>query len=72
MHELEGTTAVVTDAGSLLTNWGLHPDRVAAKVVDAIRGRRFRVFAHPDWKRVLHDRVEALANHGSPGEGFGG
>jgi hypothetical protein len=45
---------------------------VAAKVVDAIRGRRFRVFAHPDWKRVLHDRVEALANHGSPGEGFGG
>jgi len=61
-----------TRAGSLLNKWGLHPDTVAAMVIDAIRAQQFWVITHPDWKRVLRDRVEALATDGSLSEGFGG
>jgi NAD(P)-dependent dehydrogenase (short-subunit alcohol dehydrogenase family) len=59
-------------AGTLLATRGLEPAAVAGMVVDAIRAQQFWVLTHPDWKRVLQERVAALAADGHLTEGFGG
>lgn len=59
-------------AGSLLAKHGLDPADVAGMVVDAIHAKQFWVLTHPEWKRVLRDRVEALATDGRLTDGFGG
>jgi len=59
-------------SSKLLAQQGLDPAAVADKVVDAIRRNRFWILTHPDWKRVLQDRVAALVADDSLSSGFGG
>jgi NAD(P)-dependent dehydrogenase (short-subunit alcohol dehydrogenase family) len=61
-----------SSAGSLLASRGLDPEIVAGMVVAAIRSKQFWVLTHPDWTRVLRERVDALAGDGSLTSGFGG
>jgi NAD(P)-dependent dehydrogenase (short-subunit alcohol dehydrogenase family) len=51
---------------------GMDPDEVADQVVHAIRSGEFWILTHPDWKRVLRERVEALATENRLATGFGG
>ena len=51
---------------------GMDPARVAEMVLDAIREDRFWIVTHPEWINVLRDRVEAMADGGKLGTGFGG
>ena len=39
---------------------GLDPAEVAALVVDAVRENRFWILTHPEWKKILGRRLEAL------------
>lgn len=59
-------------AGGLLANQGLPPENVADMIVGAIRSRRFWILTHPDWKRVMRRRVEAMCETDSLITDFGG
>ena len=61
-----------SSAGALLATRGLDPAVVAGMVVDAIRAQQFWVLTHPDWHRVLRERIDALTGDGSLSSGFGG
>ena len=56
----------------MLATRGLDPAVVAGMVVDAIRAQQFWVLTHPDWHRVLRERIDALIGDGSLSSGFGG
>ena len=44
----------------------LSPERVAALVLDAIRGDRFWVLPHPDWKAYVQTRMEDVLEDRNP------
>ena len=60
------------NAGQLLVNEGKDPAEVADMVVNAIINDDFWILTHPEWKKVLQKRVEALTKDNSLFTGFGG
>lgn len=59
-------------AGGLLANQGMPPENVADMIVAAIMSRQFWILTHPDWKRVMRRRVEAMCDTDSLITDFGG
>ena len=59
-------------AGGLLAQQGLPPSAVADMVVNAIRTQQFWILTHPDWKRVMRRRIEAMCETDSLVNDFGG
>jgi len=62
----------VAFSSRLLAEQGLDPTVVADQVVHAIRTNQFWILTHPDWKRVLEERVAALVSDDALSRGFGG
>lgn len=59
-------------AGGLLANQGMPPENVADMIVNAIRSKQFWILTHPDWKRVMRRRVEAMCESDGLITDFGG
>ncbi len=59
-------------AGALLTEHGKGPLEVADRVMDAIVNNDFGILTHPEWKKVMQERVAALSRDNSLYTGFGG
>jgi NAD(P)-dependent dehydrogenase (short-subunit alcohol dehydrogenase family) len=62
---LPGRDDVERMARGLLAS-GLAPERVAALVVEAVRGDRFWVLPHPDWKPFVRTRMEDVLEERTP------
>lgn len=58
--------------GKLLAQVGKDPAEVADLVCKAIVADEFWILTHPDWKKVLQERVAALVKDNSLSFGFGG
>jgi NAD(P)-dependent dehydrogenase (short-subunit alcohol dehydrogenase family) len=60
------------NAGQLLLTEGKDPSEVADMVLNGIINDDFWILTHPEWKKVLQKRVEALSKDNSLFTGFGG
>ncbi|MBO6557381.1 MAG: SDR family NAD(P)-dependent oxidoreductase [Pseudomonadales bacterium] len=60
------------NAGALLAQQGKDPAEVAGMIVNAILNDEFWILTHDEWKKVLRDRVDAIARDNSLYRGFGG
>ncbi len=61
-HEpTEAEKAFYASAGEIVAK-GLDPADVAELVVDAIRAKQFWILTHPEWKKIVERRVEALVS----------
>jgi len=58
-EESKAERAFQTNAGKQLAE-GMKPSEVAEIVLHAIREQEFWAFTHPEWKRILRERVELL------------
>ena len=59
-------------AGRLLAEHGKDPAEVADLVVNAIRTNEFWILTHPEWKKVMQERVASMVRDNSLYKGFGG
>ncbi len=59
-------------AGGLLANQGMAPEQVADMIVNAVQSKQFWILTHPDWKRVMRRRVDAMCDTDSLITDFGG
>lgn len=59
-------------AGALLAQQGKDPAEVADLVLDAIRKDEFWILTHPEWKKVMTERITAMTKDNSLYAGFGG
>jgi NAD(P)-dependent dehydrogenase (short-subunit alcohol dehydrogenase family) len=57
---------VLTEAVRGFLASGLPPARVAELVVDAVRGERFYVLTHPEWKGLIRTRMEDILAERQP------
>jgi NAD(P)-dependent dehydrogenase (short-subunit alcohol dehydrogenase family) len=72
-HQSSAAEAVFEDrAGRLLREEGMDPAEVADLVVKAIAANEFWILTHPEWKKVLKERVAAMIRDNSLHRGFGG
>lgn len=60
------------NAGALLAQRGKNPAEVADLVLAAIQNDDFWILTHPEWNKVMIDRVAAMAKDNSLHRGFGG
>ncbi len=60
------------NAGALLQEQGMAPEKVADMIVNAVRTNDFWIITHPEWKNVMKERVAAMGKDNSLHNGFGG
>jgi NAD(P)-dependent dehydrogenase (short-subunit alcohol dehydrogenase family) len=69
--EPDAARAAIREAARQFLASGMEPTDVAAKVVAAIRARRFCVLTHPEMDDAIRNRAEQVLAGGPPGSSFG-
>lgn len=63
---------VFLEQASRMLKHGIEPAAVAGMVVDAIRKQEFWILTHPEWKKVLTERLDSLVRDNQLSDRFGG